>query len=58
MRFISNTSIAFFDYLEEACVPELREFTELFSRNPIEDWKLELSERIRYESCILKYLTK
>ena len=46
-----------FDYLEHEFVQGVKAFEELFSANPIEDWKLDFSERIHYESCITEYIT-
>lgn len=47
-----------FDYLEQTFVQGVKEFEELFASNPVEDWKLESSERMHYESCINEYITR
>lgn len=47
-----------FDYLEQEFVQGIREFEELFATNPIEDWRLDFSERKHFESYITEYLTR
>lgn len=47
-----------FDYLEHEFVQGIKEFEELFITNPIEDWGMDSSERMHYESCITEYITE
>lgn len=47
-----------FDYLEQEFIQGVKAFEELFAANPIEDWKLDFSERMHYESCITEYITE
>lgn len=47
-----------FDYLEQVFAQGIEEFEELFASNPVEDWKLNFSERMHYESCITDYITR
>ena len=46
-----------FDYLKKVMSQGIKEFEELFAKNPIEDWKFDYSDRMRFESHITDYLT-
>lgn len=47
-----------FDYLEQEFIQGVKAFEELFAANPIEDWKVDFSERMHYESCITEYIAE
>lgn len=46
-----------FDYLEQVFVQGVNEFEELFASNPVEEWKMDFSDRMHFESCITDYIT-
>lgn len=45
-----------FDYLGQALKMATEEFETLFEGNPVEEWKLNASRKMLFESCILDYL--
>lgn len=47
-----------FDYLEQVFVQGVQEFEELFASNPIEEWKMDFSDRMHFESSITDYITR
>lgn len=55
IRFDDFNSL--FEHLEKVMTQGIREFEELFENNPIEDWKFDYSDRMRFESHITDYLT-
>lgn len=55
IRFDDFNSL--FIHLEKVMAQGIKEFEELFARNPVEDWKFDYSDRMRFESHITDYLT-
>lgn len=55
MRFDDFNGL--FNYLGKMIKEGIEEYEELFSVNRVETWKLDFSYKIRFEPCILDYLT-
>lgn len=45
-----------FNYLEKTFIQGIKEFEYLFSKHKVEDWKLDFSEKMHFESCITDFL--
>lgn len=55
IRFDDFNSL--FEHLEKVMIHGVKEFEELFAKNPVEEWKLDYSDKMRFESHITDYLT-
>lgn len=47
-----------FDHLEQVFFKGVWELEELFASNPVEEWKMDFSERMHFESCVTDYITR
>ena len=56
VRFDDFNSL--FDHLERVMTQGVKEFEELFANNPVEGWKFDCFDKMRFESHITEYLTE